>query len=72
MRTSSLAEVPSSPLNRHVIVSMQSPMRIARTPKLISPDELNALVQIEGRPISGAEYTLPTSVAHEFVKPLRV
>ena len=40
---------------------MQSPMRTTRPSKLMSPSTLNALVQHEGRPISGVEYTCATT-----------
>ena len=69
MRTS-LAEVPSSPLNRHVIVSMQSPMRIARAH---AEADLAGRAQ-RARPDRGAaDLRRGVHLAHaEFVKPLRV
>ena len=39
-----------------MIVSMLSP-RTERASKLIPPDEFSALIQLEGQPISGVEYT---------------
>lgn len=42
---------------RHVIVNMQSPTRTARISKLIPLDMFDSLVQSEGLPNSGAEYT---------------